>query len=200
MQHLFCTVKMPSVAQSLPSQQTAIVAEGPGKLRIRRDAPVSAPGHNVALVKTAAVAINPVDAKMLDYDPVPGATHGFDFAGTIVALGPDTPTHLRVGDRVAGFVHGMNRVLPSVGAFAEYVSASAELLLKIPDSMSFDDAASIGLGLFTAGLGVFHELKVPAALDAQKPQVVDPDKEDRFVLVAGGSTATGTRAIQFLKL
>ncbi|KAF3769435.1 GroES-like protein [Cryphonectria parasitica EP155] len=190
---------MPSAIPVVPTSQTAIVAEGAGKISIRHDAPVAALSPGTAMVRTAAVAINPVDAKMLDYSPVPGAIHGYDFAGTIVALGPDTPAHLQIGDRVAGFVHGMNPSLPDVGAFAQYVAAPAELLLKLPVDMSFTDAASIGLGLFTAGLGLFRELEIPASLDPEKPGPTGPHGAE-FVLVAGGATATGTRAIQLLKL
>ncbi|OJJ70826.1 hypothetical protein ASPBRDRAFT_178553 [Aspergillus brasiliensis CBS 101740] len=192
---------MPSATPVIPSQQTAIVAEGAGQLRIHHDAPVPALHPDVALVKTAAVAINPVDAKMLDYSPVPGATHGYDFAGTIVALGSNTPSHLKIGDRVAGFVHGMNPVLPDVGAFSEYVAASADLILKLPDTMSFEEGASLGLGLFTAGLGLFQHLQIPLSFPREpNPEGNTPSSKADFVLVAGGSTATGTRALQLLKL
>lgn len=163
----------------------------------------------MAIVKTAAVAINPADAKMLDYSAAHGAIHGYDFAGTVVTLGTEALAsgHLAVGDRVAGLVHGMNKLRPDVGAFAEYVGAYADLLLKIPDHMSFEDAASFGTGLATASLSLFSELGVPASLgQLREHQPVGDEKdgvevEDReFVLVAGGSTATGTRAIQLLKL
>ncbi|OBT42043.1 hypothetical protein VE00_07449 [Pseudogymnoascus sp. WSF 3629] len=114
---------------SLPHHQTVIVARGPGKLAIQQNAlmPVLAP--DMAIVKTAAVAINPADPKMLDYSAAPGVIHGYDFAGTIVALGADALAlgHLAVGDRVAGMVHGMNKLQPDVGAFAEYVGAWADL-------------------------------------------------------------------------
>lgn len=62
---------------SLPKKQTAIVAQGPGKLAIQHDASVPALSPDMAIVKTAAVAINPVDAKMLDYSAAPGAIHGY---------------------------------------------------------------------------------------------------------------------------
>lgn len=140
---------------------------------------------------------------MLDYSPVPGAVHGYDFAGIIVALGPDTPSHLSVGDRVAGFVHGMNPSLPEVGAFAEFVAAPANLLLRIPAAMSFTDAASLGLGLFTAGLGLFRELGIPLSLegsDAVGKGWQNPAVQGKYILIAGGSTSTGTRAIQLAKL
>ncbi|TVY19570.1 Trans-enoyl reductase [Lachnellula arida] len=48
-----------------------------------------------------------------------------------------------LGDRVAGAVHGNNSLEPRVGAFAQYVGATAELLLKIPDMMTFEEASTI---------------------------------------------------------
>ncbi|KAL8760020.1 MAG: hypothetical protein Q9199_000335 [Rusavskia elegans] len=196
---------MPSATpeSSLPQKQLAIVAQGPGQLAIQHDAPVPFLAPDMAIVKTAAVAINPADAKMLDYSAAAGAIHGYDFAGTIVALGSDAAAsgHLAVGDRVAGLVHGMNKLQPDVGAFAEYVGAYADLLLKIPDSMSLEEAASFGTGVATASIGLFSELGVPASLDQLREGKPADDAEEReFVLVAGGSTATGTRAIQLLKL
>lgn len=188
---------MPSLIPTLPTHQTAIVARGPGQLAIQHDAPVPALAPDMAIVKTAAVAINPADAKMLDYSAAAGAIHGYDFAGTIVALGTNAPAHLVVGDRVTGLVHGMNSLQPDVGAFAEYVGACADLLLKLPESIRFEDGASLGTGLATAALGLFRELAVPATVDQLgHTGSTKPD----FVLVAGGSTATGTRAIQLLKL
>ncbi|KAK3373154.1 chaperonin 10-like protein [Lasiosphaeria ovina] len=199
---------------SLPKEQTAIVAQGPGRVTVRHDTPVPALAPDMAIVRTAAVAINPADAKMLDYSATPGAIHGDDFAGTVVALGVDVlkSGRLQVGDRVAGMVHGMNKLRPDVGAFAQYVGATADLLLKIPDNMSFEDAATLGLGVTTATMALWLELRVPATLEqlaearglAEEGQGTGlPALSQRsgcFVLVAGGSTATGTRAIQLLKL
>lgn len=194
---------MPSAnsAQLLPGNQLAIVAEGPGKLSVKHDASMPELEPDMAIVRTEAVAINPADAKMLDYSAVPGSIHGYDFAGTIVALGTDKRVtgHLAIGDRVAGLVHGMNKLRPDVGAFAQYVGAYADLLLKIPDHMTFEDAASFGTGVATASLSLFKELCVPASLHRLREGKTEAN-DGEFVLVAGGSTATGTRAIQLLKL
>ncbi|RAK98440.1 zinc-binding alcohol dehydrogenase family protein [Aspergillus ibericus CBS 121593] len=203
---------MPSACPtiSLPARQSAIVAQGPGKLAIQHDVPMPPLGPDMVIVKTAAVAINPVDAKMLDYSAAPGAVLGHDFSGTVVAIGSDVQAtkHLAVGDRVAGVVHGMNKLKPDIGAFAEYVGAYADILLKIPDTMSFEEAASFGTGVATAMMGLFQELALPIESlemlhDHHSQSIVDgPAEKDgrKFVLVAGGSTATGTRAIQLLKL
>ncbi|KAH8667030.1 chaperonin 10-like protein [Xylariales sp. PMI_506] len=189
---------------SLPTHHTVVAAESRGKLIIRPNAPVPALDADMVLVKTAAVAINPHDAKTLEYSVVPGAIVGGDFAGTVVALGADALAagRLSVGDRVAGTVLGMNKLRPDVGAFAEYVNAMADFLLKIPDDMSFEDAATLPLGVGTALYALFSELGIPASLDQLGTEKsINISNDDReFVLVAGGSTATGTRAIQLLKL
>ncbi|KFX86089.1 hypothetical protein O988_09773 [Pseudogymnoascus sp. VKM F-3808] len=188
---------------ALPQRQNALVVAGPGQLSLHQDTPLPPMAPDMALVRTVAVAINPVDAKMLDYSPAVGSIHGYDFAGVLVALGSDGPTHLSIGDRVAGAVHGNNSLEPRVGAFSQYVGATAELLLKIPDSMSFEEASTLGIGLATAGLALFRELEIPVSIEAliDRPE---PEKDATpnaaFVLVSGGSTATGTRAIQLLKL
>lgn len=197
---------MSSVTSALPQRQDALVVAGPGQLSLRQDAPLPHMAPDMALVRTVAVAINPVDAKMLDYSPAVGAIHGYDFAGVVVAIGSDAPRHLSIGDRVAGAVHGNNSLEPRVGAFAQYVGAIAELLLKIPDTMTFEEASTLGIGLATAGLALFRELEIPASIGDLIDRVgragpaSDVTPNATWVLVSGGSTATGTRAIQLLKL
>ncbi|KAJ5088560.1 Polyketide synthase enoylreductase [Penicillium angulare] len=202
---------MSSVASTfaIPRHQNALVVAGPGQLSLRQDGPMPHVAPDMALVRTVAVAINPVDAKMLDYSPAIGAIHGYDFAGVIVALGSDAPHHLSIGDRVAGAVHGNNSLEPRVGAFAQYVGAIAELLFKIPDTMTFEEASTLGIGFATAGLALFRELEIPVSVEdlidragPNGPTVADSDVPPNavWVLVSGGSTATGTRAIQLLKL
>jgi NADPH:quinone reductase-like Zn-dependent oxidoreductase len=179
---------------ALPRRQNALVVVGPGQLSLHEDEPLPHMAPDMALVRTVAVAINPVDAKMLDYSPAVGAIHGCDFAGVVVALGSRAPRHFSIGDRVAGAVHGNNSLEPRVGAFA---------LLKIPDTMTFEEASTLGIGLATAGLALFRELEVPMSLEHliyRAGPEVDVTPNAAWVLVSGGSTATGTRAIQLLKL
>ncbi|KAF4119341.1 Zinc-binding dehydrogenase [Geosmithia morbida] len=190
---------------ALPKTQKALVALGRGELGLKDDVLLPELTPDMAIVKTAAVAINPADAKMLDYSAAVGAIVGYDYAGTVVALGSKAAEsgRLAVGDRVAGLVHGMNKLIPDVGAFSEYVGACADLLLKIPDTMSFEEGATFGTGVATASLSLFRELGVPASLDQLRAGVPadDESREGReFVLVSGGATATGTRAIQLLRL
>jgi len=100
---------------------------------------------------------------------------------------------LKIGDRVAGAADGMEALRPQSGAFAEYVSIDGIMTLKLPDSMSFEVGASMGLRIATSAMAIFHSLQIPRTL-VQKPAEVPFD-----VLVYGGATATGTMAIELLK-
>ena len=65
-------------------------------------------------------------------------------------------------------------------------------LAKIPDGMSYEETASMGAGVTTIGQAFYHELKLPWP--------TEPTKERMFILINGGSTASGTLAIQYAVL
>ncbi|KAF2271627.1 zinc binding enoyl reductase [Westerdykella ornata] len=183
-----------SQIQSIPKVQTAIRQGEGGVLTIQRSSPVPSIEPDQVLVKTVAVAINPCDHKMPTMFPSPGATDGSDFAGIVVAVGHEVTKDLCVGDRVCGAVHASNPINHLSGSFADYVAAYADYVLKVPDTMSWTEAAAFGgVVLGTLGLALFQSLQVPG-----HPE--NPSPTPFFALVYGGSTASGTAAIQLLKL
>ena len=95
------------------------------------------------------------------------------------------------GDRIAGFTHGVNSAEQEDGCFAEYCVAKGDVQMKIPDNVSDEEASTLGVGISTVGQGLYQSLglPLPGSGDAGFP-----------VLVYGGSTATGSLAIQYAKL
>ncbi len=186
-----------TIPSQIPKVQNALVATAPGTLAYKRVAiPQIAP--NQVLVKTAAVALNPSDHKLLDQSTTINAISGSDFAGTVVKLGSEV-SHLHIGDRIFGAVFGANPANPSNGAFASYVAATADLCLPVPQGMGFGPAASLGMGIMTVGL-VFRALALEFD-PARIKQIPNSDNNDSpHVLVYGGATATGTLTLQFLRL
>jgi NADPH:quinone reductase-like Zn-dependent oxidoreductase len=69
----------------------------------------------------------------------------------------------------------------------------ADIAIRIPDSLSFQGAATLGIGVFTCGQGLFQEmcLNWPSDADSSKGEPI---------LIYGGSSATGFLGIQFAKL
>ncbi|KAJ5155943.1 hypothetical protein N7492_008746 [Penicillium capsulatum] len=174
--------------------QRAVVVQKRGRAVLVPDAPIPTLPDDYILVKTKAVALNPTDWRHIDFVACNGTTVGCDYAGVVEAVGPRVQKAFKKGDRVAGFVHGCDPVRPQGGAFAEYVIAKGDMQMRIPESMSFEAAATFGVGLTTVGQNLFQVMELPFPGDSTE------DMDGTSILVYGGATATGTLAIQVAKL
>ena len=173
--------------------QTAWIGSNEGTSILVNDAPIPKIAGERCLIKTKAISVNPVDTKLVGDYVTKGAVAGFDFAGVVEEVGPDAKNcNIKVGDRVCSAVVGMNPADPTIGAWAEYTAAVEWILLKIPDEMSFEEGATLGISFLTAGMGLFYSLGLPG-----NPE--EPVEKPTTVFVFGGSSATGTASIQLLK-
>jgi len=118
-----------------------------------------------------------------------GVTVGCDLVGTVVALGPKVTKDYKVGDRIAGVCHGSNLTQPEDGAFGEYSVVKEGLTFKVPEQMSDEQAATVGVAVTTIASGLYDKLGMPMP-GSQKTG------EGHWLLVYGGSTAMGSLAIQ----
>lgn len=171
----------------------AIVSQDLGQASLIRDHPLPKLQDDYILVQTIAVAINPIDWKYIDYQPSPGATQGHDFAGIVEDVGSAVTKTFKKGDRVCGFTHGGDRFNPDHGAFAEYIVVKGDVALRIPGHVSFEEAASVGVGLYTAGMSLYFSLQLAMPL-------ASPSGAGEPILIYGGSTASGVLAIQFANM
>lgn len=145
------------------------------------------------LIKTVAVALNPTDAKAITQGRgVENGLSGCDFAGIVEEVGPSVTKPWKKGDRVFGCTHGANSSNAEDGAFAEIIVAKGDTCMSIPDGMSFEEAATIGVSAITCGQGLFQKMKL------KLPN--DPILNKKYILVYGGSTSAGTLAIQYARL
>ncbi|KAH7403437.1 putative zinc-binding oxidoreductase ToxD [Cadophora sp. MPI-SDFR-AT-0126] len=171
------------------------IAQGKSRLA---EIPIPDVPDDSILVRTVAVAINPTDWQTLDEAPTPAFTYsllGVDAAGIVVEVGKGVTKNFKKGERVAGFSHGANDRNPVTGAFANYILMKGDLTLRIPPKMSFEDAATLPCGLATVGLGFYRHLELPFL-----NYPVDAKTGGPFILIYGGSSATGSLAIQVAKL
>lgn len=174
----------------------ALVGSNSGGYRLADDVdlPTLKPGTMLCWVH--AVALNPYDAKIVDQSNVPGAVGGCDFAGIIVGVGEGV-TRFKEGDRVFALTFGLQISDKAAGAFAEYAIATEDLTCHVPDHLSFAQASSMGLGIATAGLGLFQAPGLNLAMPRSGPADEDTNS---IVLVSGGATGTGTAATQLLRM
>jgi NADPH:quinone reductase-like Zn-dependent oxidoreductase len=182
-----------SISPSMSSTSKAVVIRGK-EAKLERDRPLPKLRDDYILVKTEAVALNPTDWKHVAWGiGAEGGLVGCDFAGTVVEVGKAVTKKWSKGDRLAGVAHGGNSAQVEDGAFADYVVAKGDLQIKIPDSLSFEEASTLTLGVTTVEQGLYQ-----TALKLNLPN--DPIKEKTFVLIYGGSSATGALGVQFAKL
>lgn len=92
---------------------------------------------------------NPTDYKHSYCMSPPKALIGCDFSGTVVKLGSNTKNaNIKVGDRVAASLHG--GLFTDKGSYAEYCKAPSDLVFKVPEKMSMEEAATFGVPWVTA--------------------------------------------------
>ncbi|KAF2228302.1 zinc-binding oxidoreductase ToxD [Elsinoe ampelina] len=182
----------------LPARMMAVKSViGPkGNSLIRtREVPLPRLRKGYALVRVFAVALNPSDWQKAFFITTDGATLGTDFAGVLVQLSENDDRKLQPGDRVFGMTMNSNPLEHEDGCFGEYALVKQHLLARIPDTLSFTSGCTLGTAIVTAGLVLYRslDLEMPKA-DSSLPL------KDEYLLVNGGSTATGTIVIQLARL
>lgn len=144
--------------------------------------PVPDPTADQVLVKVHATGLNPVDYKLVESGVASWSyphVLGLDLAGEIVQTGSSVHDW-HVGDRVAG--HGN---LLKDGCFAEYVIVPTYQLARIPENVSYEQAAALLCGALTAYTAI-----------NRKPNL----SHIHTALIQAGAGSVGSLAIQFAKL
>ena len=169
----------------------AIVCErygAPEQLQLR-EVPAPVPKDRQVLVQVHATTVNDYDWSMVigrpriyrlffglfrPWRPIPG----MELAGVVTALGPNA-TKWRVGDAVYGDTSN-----GGLGTFAELVAVPEDELRRIPEGLSFVEAAAI-----------------PHALELAYQAVVSIGKlkDGERVLINGAGGGVGTFALQLAK-
>jgi NADPH2:quinone reductase len=153
---------------------------GGPEVLVYEDVPTPEPGPRQILVKVAAATVNPVDVSVReDRFPTPKQppkTLGSDGAGVVEKVG-DEVTNTRPGDRVAFSGLGIG----SEGSYAEYALIADTQVVHVPDALSFEEAAALGMTFPAA----YYALVTRGDL-----------REGETVLVQGASGGVGSASVQ----
>jgi NADPH:quinone reductase-like Zn-dependent oxidoreductase len=179
---------------------------GPDKLRLQ-DVPDPDPGPDDIVVRVRACALNHLDLLVREgipalKTPLPFWT-GCDIAGDVVAVGGDV-SDVAVGDRVAVnpnltcrrcefCLQGEDSLCVRYGligehvpgGLAEYVTVRGDGVLRLPDHVKYEEAASFVLTNMTAWRMVVTQAQVRPAQD---------------VLILGVGGGVSSAAVQIAKL
>ena len=151
---------------------------GPEVLKLD-EVPDIKPSAGQVLVRIRAVGVNPVETyvrkgiygpRQFPFNP------GTDAAGTVEAVGEGVSS-FKVGQRVytSGSV---------TGTYAELAACNEAQLHRLPDAISFEQGAALGVPYATAYYGMFLRGKVMAG---------------ETILVHGASGGVGIAAVQFAR-
>lgn len=143
------------------------------------------PASNEVRVRLFAAGVNPNETYIRTgtysfYIPELPYTPGFDGAGVVDEIGEGV-THLQVGDRV--FVTAL-LAMRNTGTYAQKVVCDANAVRRLPESISYEQGASLGIPALTAYRALFHRAKI---------------KPGETVLIHGASGGVGLLAVQMAK-
>ena len=172
-----------AVGEAIPRTMRAIVQDAygsPGAVLRLEELPVPVPQPDEVVVRVHAASIHVGDLVAITGEPViarvatgvrrpANRVPGTDVAGTVVAVGTAVEG-LQAGDEVFGW---------GAGAFAEYVCAAADHFVPKPTTLTFEQAAAVGVS-------------ASSALQLLRDRVHPGQK----VLINGASGGLGSYAVQ----
>ncbi|KAH7334807.1 chaperonin 10-like protein [Rhizoctonia solani] len=175
----------------MSQHKASILPQKQGKLEVgTRPTPV--PQGNQALVKVTAAAVNPVDWKIQDYglfiEKFP-AVLGTDGAGVIEAIGPEAKA-FKVGDKV--FFQGFYGHTDET-TFQEKSIVETDIISKIPENITEDEASTIPVAAITASVGLFQKTGIDFPVNR-------PTANGKGVLILGGSSSVGQFGLQLARI
>ena len=152
---------------------------GPEVMKLE-DVPDLQPGPSQVVVRIHAAGVNPVEAYVRSgsypQKPILPYTPGTDAGGVVMAVGSGVKG-VKAGDRV--YTSG-----PNSGTYAEQVLCGEAQVHRLPDTVSFEQGAAMGVAYGTAYRGLFQRAEAKPA---------------ETVLVHGASGGVGTAAVQLAR-
>lgn len=136
-------------------------------------------GEEEILVEVKATALNRADIfqRMGKYPPPTGASPilGLEIAGVVVEKGSKV-FKWKTGDKVFGLIPG--------GGYAQYAVINEEMAMRIPDKLSFEEAAAIPEAFLTSYQAIVWLAELKAG---------------EFILIHAAASGVGTAAIQLAR-
>ncbi|MBT2616490.1 MULTISPECIES: NAD(P)H-quinone oxidoreductase [unclassified Bacillus (in: firmicutes)] len=156
----------------------AVVVKEPGGAEqlLFKDFSKPVPGKGEILIKVKASAINRTDIVSREGKSgyMANPILGIEVSGEVVETGEGA--NIQTGTRVMGLVNG--------GGYAQYALMPADRAMKIPDNLSFEEAAAIPEVFLTAYQTLFWLGELT---------------DQETVLIHAGGSGVGTAAIQLVK-
>lgn len=156
------------------------------------------PASDEVLIRNKVVGLNPIDWKAVRYGfgvySFPWI-NGRESAGVVESVGEDV-TRVKPGDEVilTSTSYRDNRT----STFQQFTIAKGNNVIRKPARLSFNSAATVGVGAVTSTLAFADNLNLLALDDVPTPKP-SPKESDSWIVIWGGACVTGVYAIQLAK-
>ncbi|KAF5529006.1 zinc-binding oxidoreductase [Fusarium mexicanum] len=170
----------------MPSNRAAFIKSASSQRLEVDDAPFPMAKDGEIVIRNHAVAVNPIDWKLLSYPFV----YGGDVAGVVEAVGAGV-TGFSKGQRVFGHPMSLSSGENSHGGFQNYTSIPEHSVWPIPSHISFSQASVLPLALSTATIGLYRKEDLGLPLPS-----LNPVPTGDSILIWGGASSVGGTAIQ----
>ncbi|EXK26258.1 hypothetical protein FOMG_17160 [Fusarium oxysporum f. sp. melonis 26406] len=181
----------------MPPNRAAFIKSASSKGLEVDDAPFPTPKYDEIVVKNHAVAVNPIDWKILAIEPIRNMVirsypfiNGGDVAGVVEAVGAGV-TGFSKGQRVFGHPMSLSTGEAAHGGFQNYTSIPQHSVWHIPSHVTFNQASVLPLALSTAGIGLYRKEDLGLPLPS-----LNPAPTGDSILIWGGASSVGGTAIQ----
>ncbi|KAJ4982569.1 hypothetical protein SVAN01_11934 [Stagonosporopsis vannaccii] len=181
----------------MTSNRAAFIKSASSKSLEVDDAPFPTPEDDEIVVRNYAVAVNPIDWKILAIEPIRNMAvksypfiNGGDVAGVVEAVGAGV-TRFSRGQRVFGHPISLSTGKSAHGGFQNYTSIPQHLVWEIPSQVSFNQASVLPVAISTAGIGLYRKEDLGLPLPSLNPVFTG-----NTILIWGGASSVGGTAIQ----
>ncbi|KAI9373549.1 chaperonin 10-like protein, partial [Aspergillus egyptiacus] len=166
------------------------------------------------LIKVLSTSLNPADYKVPEQSTILGkvlvcrtpASPGLDFAGRVVATHPNHNGEFTPGDLVFGCLARPREF----GTLGEYILANTNDVAHLPDGVSVDEGACLGVAARTAWQALKYYVPMPSDLassssassssSSAESAKGEKNDEQKRVFINGSSGGCGIFAVQFAKM
>lgn len=186
----------------MAQQQALFLTAKQGHFAVQA-APIPKPGPGEILLKVQSAALNPIDWKIQAFGiflkNYP-AIIGIDLAGTVEEVGEGV-TNFKKGDRV---LSEATFGIDEHAGYQQYALGYVDATCKIPDSISFDQAATIPLTIATASIALYHPgegaINGTVALYPPWEEGGRGKYKGQPIIIIAGASSVGQFAIQLARL
>ncbi|KAI5960971.1 uncharacterized protein KGF55_004238 [Candida pseudojiufengensis] len=185
---------LPEITFNQNKQSVLSITNLKEPLKLQLEYPIPEINEYEILVSNKAIGLNPIDWKGHKYGFIKliPRIDGRESSGICVKRGSKVE-NFKINDKV--IISSTSYRDCRTSTFQQFTAIDSRLCWKLPNNFSFEDGATIGVGLVTAGIIIYNSFKFDLKLN---PPI--HKNNQKTLLIWGGSTIVGIYLTQLGKI